>query len=280
MNVDGGDFQLKDGKRRLVAVQASEKLSVNYRLEAVDRGGHSSMPRPENPIYRVASAVSRVAAHEFPVELNEVTRAYFERMSALETGQTAADMKAIARTPPDAVALKRVSESPYLNALLRTTCVATRLEGGHADNALPQKARALVNCRLLPGRDPDEVRATLARVVNDEKVAVTGPISEWEKPHESVVAPPARLEPELIRAVEKVRTEMWPGVAVVPTMETGGTDGYYLRPAGIPTYGVSGIFIDIDDVRAHGKDERVGVDSFHEGVDFYYRLIKELSSGY
>ncbi|HSE63256.1 MAG TPA: M20/M25/M40 family metallo-hydrolase, partial [Thermoanaerobaculia bacterium] len=141
------------------------------------------------------------------------------------------------------------------------------------------KARALVNCRLLPGRDPDEVRATLARVVDDEKVAVTGPIREWEKPRESVVAPTARLEPELMRAVEKVRTAMWPPVAVVPTMETGGTDGYYLRPAGIPTYGVSGIFIDIDDVRAHGKDERVGVDSFHEGVEFYYRLIKELSSG-
>jgi acetylornithine deacetylase/succinyl-diaminopimelate desuccinylase-like protein len=279
VNVDGGDFQLKDGKRRLVAVQASEKLSVNYRLEAVDRGGHSSMPRPENPIYRVASAVSRVAAHEFPFELNEVTRTYFERMSEVESGQTAADMKAITRTPPDAASLKRISGSPYYNALLRTTCVATRLEGGHADNALPQKARALVNCRLLPGRDPDEIRAILARVVNDEKVAVTGPIREWEKPRERVVAPPARLEPELIRAVEKVRAEMWPGVAVVPTMETGGTDAYYLRPAGIPTFAVSGIFIDIDDVRAHGKDERVGVDSFHEGVDFYYRLIQELSAG-
>jgi acetylornithine deacetylase/succinyl-diaminopimelate desuccinylase-like protein len=141
VNVDGGDFQLKDGKRRLVAVQASEKLSVNYRLEAADRGGHSSLPRPENPIYRVAGAVSRVAAFEFPVELNEVTRTYFQRMSALETGQTAADMKAIARTPSDPAVLKRLSGSPYVNALVRTTCVATRLEAGHADNALPQKAR-------------------------------------------------------------------------------------------------------------------------------------------
>ena len=275
VNVDGGDFQLKDGKRRLVAVQASEKLSVMYRLEATDRGGHSSMPRPENPIYRIASAVSRVAAHGFPVELNEVTRAYFDRMSAVETGQTAADMKAVARTSADAAALKRLSESPYFNALVRTTCVATRLEAGHADNALPQKARALVNCRLLPGRDPDDVRETLARVVNDEKVVVTGPISDSEK---LLVAPPARLEPELMRAVESVRTEMWPGVPVVPTMETGGTDAYNLRPAGFPTFGVSGVFIDIDDVRAHGKDERVGVDSFHEGVDFYNRLMKNLSS--
>lgn len=279
VNVDGGDFQMKDGKRRLVAVQASEKLSVNFRLEATDRGGHSSMPRPENPIYRVAAALSRVAAFEFPVELSEVTRSYFERMSALEAGQTAADMKAIARTPPDPAALKRISESPYWNALVRTTCVSTRLEGGHADNALPQRARALVNCRVLPGRDPEDVRRTLERAVNDERVSVTGPITEWEKPRERVVAPPARLEPELMRVVESISGQMWPGVPVVPTMETGGTDGYYLRPRGIPTFGVSGVFLDMDDVRAHGKDERVSVAAFHEGVDFYYRLIKALSSG-
>jgi acetylornithine deacetylase/succinyl-diaminopimelate desuccinylase-like protein len=278
VNLDGGDFQLKDGRRRLVAVQASEKLSVNFRLEATDRGGHSSMPRPENPIYRVASAVSRVAAHEFAVELNEVTRTYFERMAALETGQTAADMRAIAGTPSDPAALKRLSKSPYFNALVRTTCVATRLEAGHADNALPQKARALVNCRVLPGRDPEDIRRSLERAVNDEKVVVTGPITEWEKPRERVVAPPARLEPELMRVVESVSGQMWPGVPVVPTMETGGTDGYYLRPAGIPTFGVSGVFLDMDDVRAHGKDERVAVASFHEGVDFYYRLIQALSS--
>jgi acetylornithine deacetylase/succinyl-diaminopimelate desuccinylase-like protein len=278
VNLDGGDFQLKDGKRRLVAVQASEKLSSNYRLEAADNGGHSSLPRPENPIYRVAGAVSRVAAFEFPVALNEVTRTYFQRMSALEAGQTAADMKAIARTPPDPAALKRLSGSPYFNALVRTTCVATRLEAGHADNALPQTARALVNCRLLPGQDPDDVRKTLTRVVSDEKVVVTGPISEWEKPRDRVVAPAARLEPELMGAVESVTAAMWPGVPIVPTMETGGTDGYYLRPAGIPTFGVSGVFLDMDDVRAHGKDERVAVASFHEGVDFHYRLMKALSS--
>jgi acetylornithine deacetylase/succinyl-diaminopimelate desuccinylase-like protein len=278
VNLDGGDFQLKDGRRRLVAVQASEKLSVNFRLEATDRGGHSSLPRRENPIYRLAAALSRVATFEFPVDLNEVTRSYFERMSALEAGPTADDMKALARTPPDPAALKHLSESPYGNALVRTTCVTTRLEGGHADNALPQRARALVNCRVLPGRDPEDVRRTLAHVVNDERVTVAGPITEWDKPRERVVAPPARLEPELMRMVESVGAEMWPGVPVVPTMETGGTDGYYLRPAGIPTFGVSGVFIDMDDVRAHGKDERVAVTSFHEGVDFYYRLIKRLSS--
>ena len=278
VNLDGGDFQLKNGKRRLVAVQASEKLSVSYRLEATDRGGHSSLPRAENPIYRVAAALSRVAALQFPLELNEVTRTYFERASNLETGQLRTDMRAIAATPPDSSALKRIEDSPYLNALARTTCVATRMEAGHADNALPQKARALVNCRLLPGTQPEDVRKTLERAVADEKVSVTGPITEWEKPRERGLAPPARLEPEVMRAVETVISKTWPGVPVVPTMETGGTDGYYLRPAGIPTFGVSGVFIDVDDVRAHGKDERVGVESFHEGVDFYNRLIKALSS--
>jgi acetylornithine deacetylase/succinyl-diaminopimelate desuccinylase-like protein len=219
-----------------------------------------------------------VAAFQFPLELNEVTRAYFERASGLETGPTRADMKAVAASPPDPAGVKRVQESPYLNALLRTTCVSTRMEAGHADNALPQKARALVNCRLLPGHDPEDVRKTLERVVADEQVSVTGPIMEWEKPRERGIAPPARLEPELMRAVEAVATKKWSGVPVVPTMETGGTDGYYLRPAGIPTFGVSGVFMDMDDVRAHGKDERVGVEEFHDGVDFHYRLIKELSS--
>jgi acetylornithine deacetylase/succinyl-diaminopimelate desuccinylase-like protein len=278
VNLDGGDFQLKDGKRRLVAVQASEKLPVNYRLEATDPGGHSSMPRPENPIYRVSAALGRVADFRFPLELNEVTRAYFERASDLETGQTRADMKAVAATPPDPAAVKRIEDSAYLNALLRTTCVATRMEAGHADNALPQKARALVNCRLLPGREPEDVRKTLERVVADGHVSVTGPITEWEKPRERGIAPSARLEPELMRAVESVTGKKWSGVPVVPTMETGGTDGYYLRPAGIPTFGVSGVFLDMDDVRAHGKDERVGVEPFHDGVDFHYRLVKELSS--
>ena len=268
VNLDGGDFQSKQGKRHLVAVQASEKLSVHFRLEATDRGGHSSLPRPENPIYRVAAALSRVAAYEFPVELNDVTRAYFERMSRLETGRTATDMKAITAASPDAAALKRLSESPYVNALLRTMCVATRLDGGHANNALPQRARALVNCRVLPGRDPEEIRRTL----------VVGPVVDWDRPGQSAIAPRARLEPELVHAVEKVGSEMWPGVPVIPTMETGGSDAYYLRPAGIPTFGVSGVFIDMDDVRAHGKDERVGVESFHEGVEFHYRLMKVLSS--
>jgi acetylornithine deacetylase/succinyl-diaminopimelate desuccinylase-like protein len=270
VNTDGGDFQLKQGRKRVAAVQASEKLSIHYRLESKDPGGHSSLPRPDNPIYRLAAALGRVAAYEFPVELSEVTRAFFDRMSTIETGPRAADMKAAARQPPDSQAFARLKASAYDNALLRTTCVATRLDGGHANNALPQVARAIVNCRLLPGHGPDEVLATLRRVVADDRVTVS-------VLNPSPPAPPSSLEPELMAAMEKVVPSMWPGVAVIPTMETGGTDGFHLRPAGIPTFGVSGVFIDVDDVRAHGKDERVLVESFHDGVEFYDRLVKALS---
>lgn len=270
INTDGGDFQLKDGKRRLVAVQASEKLSVNFLLETRDPGGHSSLPRRDNPIYRLSAALSRLAAYEFPAELSELTRAFFVRSASLEAEPLARDLKAVARTPPEPQALARLSQSPYHNALLRTTCVATRLDAGHANNALPQTARATVNCRLLPGHGPEEIRETLRTIAADDRISVT-----TENP--SPAAPRSSLEPELMVAVEKVTGSVWPGVAVVPTMETGGTDGFYLRPAGIPTFGVSGVFIDIDDVRAHGKDERVLVSSFHEGVEFYYRLVKALS---
>jgi acetylornithine deacetylase/succinyl-diaminopimelate desuccinylase-like protein len=272
VNSDGGDFQVKDGKKRVAAVQASEKLSVTYRLETKDPGGHSSLPRPDNPIYRLAAALQRIAAHEFPVELSEVTRAFFARMATIEGGALAADMKAVAAPTPSREAVARLETSAYHNALLRTTCVATRLEGGHAYNALPQLAWAAVNCRLLPGHGPDEVAATLRGLVAKERVEVT-------ILNPSLPAPPSALEPELMAAMDKVVPSLWPGVAVVPTMETGGTDGHYLRPAGIPTFGVSGVFIDMDDVRAHGKDERVLVESFHQGVEFYDRLVKALSSG-
>ncbi len=272
VNTDGGDFQLKDGKKRVAAVQASEKLSVNHLLETRDPGGHSSLPRPDNPIYRLARALQRIATYEFPVERSEVTRAFLERMATIETGTLAADMKAVAGQPADPQAIGRLKTSAYHNALLRTTCVATRLEAGHANNALPQLAWAAVNCRLLPGHAPDEVLATLRGLVADERVDIT-------ILNPSAPAPPSSLEPELMAAMERVVPSLWPGVAVVPTMETGGTDGFHLRPAGIPTFGVSGVFIDMDDVRAHGKDERVLVESFHQGVEFYDRLVKALSSG-
>jgi acetylornithine deacetylase/succinyl-diaminopimelate desuccinylase-like protein len=277
VNTDGGDFQRKDGRRRVAAMQASEKLSVHFRLEVADAGGHSSLPRRDNPIYSLAAALSRLSAHEFPAELNAVTRAFFERMAPIEGGPLGADMKAAAAVPPDAGAINRLSASPYYNALLRTTCVATRLDGGHADNALPQTARATVNCRLLPGHSPEEAQRALARILADPRIQVSR-VGGRAAADSDRVAPPSAMEPELLSAFERVSPTMWPGVPVVPTMETGGTDGHELRPAGIPTFGISGVFIDIDDVRAHGKDERVGIESFHEGVEFYYRLIKAISS--
>ena len=277
VNTDGGDFQTKDGRHRLAAMQASEKLSVHFQLEATDPGGHSSLPRPGNPISRLAAGLTRLAAFEFPAELNEVTGAFLTRMAAIEGGTLGADMKAATASPPDPQAIRRLAASPYYNALLRTTCVPTRVEGGHANNALPQTARATVNCRLLPGHAPEEAQRALAGIVADLRIQVSrvGGLAAAEN---DKVAPPSTIEPELLAAFEKVAPALWPGVPVVPTMETGGTDGYELRPAGIPTFGISGVFIDIDDVRAHGRDERVGVESFHEGVEFYYRLIKAIAS--
>jgi acetylornithine deacetylase/succinyl-diaminopimelate desuccinylase-like protein len=280
VNTDGGDFQIQNGKRRLTAIQASEKLSVHYLLEVKNRGGHSSLPRKDNAIYQLANALARLEKLAFPVGLNEVTRAFFERDAALESGQVAADMKAVAHEPPDPAAAGRLSASPYYNALLRTTCVATRLDAGHANNALPQTARAVVNCRILPGESPEQVRKTLAQVAGDPEIAVSYLGGEKAAAFYSAMKPipPSPLRPDLLAPMKRVTSSLWPGVPVVPTMETGGTDGSTLRAAGIPTYGISGVFIDIDDERAHGRDERVAVESFFDGVEFYYRLVRALSS--
>lgn len=268
---EGGGGQMKNGKPILNEVQASEKVFLSFRLEAKNRGGHSSLPTKDNAIYHLADGLSRLAKFDFPVQMSEVTRNFFERMSRLESGQLAADMKAVSRTPPDPAAVERLSQSAFFNAQMRTTCVATQLEGGHAENALPQTARATVNCRVLPGQPTDEVEHTLVRVLADDKITVT--VMAPPKP-----SPPSPLRPEIMRPIERITEEMWPGVPVVPAMSTGATDGLYLRNAGIPVYGVSGLFEDVGDVRAHGKDERIGVKQFFEGEEFLYRLIKALSS--
>src|SRR5262249_38346030 len=208
---------------------------------------------------------------QFPIRLNEVTTEYYKRMAALYSGQTAADMRAVGKNPSDRAAAERLSKSPMDNALLRTTCVATRLEGGHADNALPQMARAVVNCRILPGESPAEVKSTLVRVVADPKITVTA-IEDAES------SAPSSLKPDVAGAIERITLQMWPGVPVIPVMSTGATDGLYLRNAGIPTYGVSGFFEEVNDTRAHGRDERIGVKQFYEGKEFLYRLLKALSS--
>jgi acetylornithine deacetylase/succinyl-diaminopimelate desuccinylase-like protein len=270
INPDGGDPLIKDGKRIVRPVQASEKLFQSYYLTVTNKGGHSSMPTPDNAIARLASAIGRLWAFHFPVHLNETTRAYFERSAALMTGQESADMRAIAKNEHDSAAAGRLSKSPFYNAQLRTTCTPTMLEGGHAPNALPQMARALVNCRILPGEKPAEVQAILARVIADDSVKVT-PIDSG-KP-----GTPSPLLPAVMTPVEKVTQRLWPGVAVIPQMETGATDGWRLRDAGIPTYGLSGVPLDVDDVRAHGRDERIMVKEFYDGVEYMYQLVREVA---
>jgi acetylornithine deacetylase/succinyl-diaminopimelate desuccinylase-like protein len=225
----------------------------------------------DNAIYRLADGLSRISKYDFPAHVSEITSAYYLQMAKLYTGQVGDDMRALAKNPSDRSAIARLSKSPHDNALLRTTCVATRLEAGQADNALPQIARAIVNCRILPGESPVEVKSTLIRILADPKITVF----EIEK---AVESKPSPLKPEVFGAVERITAQMWPTVQVLPVMSTGATDGAYLRNAGIPTYGVSGFFVDIDDNRAHGRDERLGVKQFYEGREFLYRLVKALTS--
>ena len=271
LNSDAGGPQFRQGKYLTYSVQAAEKIYQSFRLEVKGPGGHSSLPSPDNPIYRLAAGLVRLSQFEFPVRLGEITRGYFQKMSAIETGQTAADMRAILKTPPDPDALKRLSASPVYNATLRTTAVATMLEGGHAENALPQMARATVNCRLLPDESPEEVEKTLRRVLADDQVSVT-PI---EQAHPSPASP---LTPEITRALEQAKEKVWPGLPILPIMETGATDGLFFRKLGTPTYGICGTAGDLDDVRAHGKDERVRVKDFYDGLEFEYQLIKAIAA--
>ncbi len=275
LNPDAGDFELDKGKKLLVGVQAAEKLYQDFDLKVTNPGGHSSLPGKENAIYELAEGLTRLEHYQFPFELSEVTREYFKREADIVGGSTGADMKAILKTPPDEAAVARLSESPFYNARMRTTCVATRLEGGHANNALPGMARANVNCRILPGHTPDEVQATLVKVLANPKISVSQITSSGSGLRSN---PLSTLQPNVMSAIEKVAAEMWPGVAVVPVLDAGASDGAISRAAGFPTYGVPGVFMDVDDDRSHGRDERIRVTSFYEGVDFYYRLIKSLST--
>lgn len=270
---EGGGGEMKTGRYQVLAIEASEKVYQDFHLEVKNVGGHSSLPVKDNAIYHLAAGLSRLSAYEFPVGLNEISRAYFERSAGVQTDpRIAAGMRAVAKPAPDPQAAARLSAaSPFYNSVLRTTCVATMLSGGHAPNALPQTAGANVNCRILPGAAPESVRDTLVRVLDDPKIAVT--FVGDAKP-----SAPSPLRPDVMGPVETITKEMFPGVVVVPVMETGATDSLYLRNAGIASYGIDGTFGDVDDVRAHGRDERVGVKQFHEGVEFQYRLIKALAS--
>ena len=268
---EGGGGQIKDGRRVANTVQASEKVFQSFRLEVRNPGGHSSLPVPENAIYRLAEGLVRFSHFRFPVRLNEVTRLFFERSAATVPEPEASDRRAVTRNPPDLAAAERLSAQAYLNARLRTTCVATLLEGGHAENALPQTARATINCRMLPDDKPEDVERAIVAALADDKISVT-PV-QAAKP-----SPASPLTARILEPIERVSSTMWPGVPVVPIMSTGATDSLYLRTAGIPVYGVDGIFENVDDVRAHGRDERMLATSFYEGQEFLYRLVKSLSS--
>jgi len=280
INLDAGEFEKEKGKRILAGIQASEKVYVDFQFESLNPGGHSSVPSSDNAIYHLAGALARLQSFSFPIRINYITRNYFERNATLASGQVASDMKAVAKEPPDPAAVQRLSESPYYNSLLHTTCVATMLSGGHAANALPQTARANVNCRIFPGEDPEDVRKTLEQVANDPKVKITAvpQVSPDGKAVPIVPVPPSPLLPEVTQAMEKALSATWPGVPLIATMSTGATDGKYTRIAGIPTYGISCMFFERNDSRAHGKDERIGIQDFYDGVDFNYKLIRELST--
>jgi acetylornithine deacetylase/succinyl-diaminopimelate desuccinylase-like protein len=269
---EGGGGVVKQDRRLSHTVQASEKTYLSFELLVTNSGGHSSLPRGDNAIGQLAFALTRVAGYTFPVRLNDVTRAFFERTAAIEAPPVAAAMRAIVKDPADAGANAVLSNLPEYNARLRTTCTPTRIEGGHADNALPQRARAIMNCRIVPGQTPAEVATTLQRVIADASIALR-PL--WDA---QMVAPSA-LSADVLGAIEAVTRELWPGVPVIPTMSTTATDAFYLRRAGIPVYGVNGIFDDVEDIRAHGGDERIRQDWFFDGLEFSYRLIKRLTGG-
>lgn len=269
---EGGGVGVRDGKPIWNSVQTSEKRYQSFWLEVRNKGGHSSQPRKDNAIYQLSEALARLAKFDFPLALNDTTRMYFQRMAQFEQGQVAADMKSILAEHPDPAAVARLSAQAPFNAQLRTTCVATRLEGGHADNALPQLVRAMVNCRILPDQSTDDVEQTLVKVLADDQIKIS-------RDDHDTVSPPSPLGPPLLGSIEKLTAKFWPGTTVLPLMSAGATDSRYLRNVGIPAYGHSGLAADIFDVRAHGRDERVSTQAFYQGNQYLYELVKLLSGG-
>jgi len=267
---EGGWGEESKGKKLSNDLQVSEKYVINYRFEVRNKGGHSSMPVHDNAIYHLAGALQRLGDFGFPLKTNEVTAAYFQQMAKIESGPIKDELAKAASGSQEGME-KVAAASPAWNSTLRTTCVATMLEGGHAINALPQLAAATVNCRVLPEDTPDYVLSTLQKVVGDDQVSVKQ-MGNFGK------APASPMRADVLKAVSEITARMWPGVPTVPIMVMGATDGRYLRAAGIPTYGIQGFFMDRDDIRFHGRDERLGVESFYEGQAFLYELVKQLSS--
>jgi acetylornithine deacetylase/succinyl-diaminopimelate desuccinylase-like protein len=271
VNLDGGGGNTKNGQRQFFEVGTSEKTYVTFTLETTSPGGHGSLPGPDNAIYRLAAGLGRLEAFKFPVMLTATTRASFDQLGALESGPTASDMHAVAKQPPDLAAAERLSQNVRLNAQLRTTCVATLISGGHAENALPQRAKATVQCRMLPGDSSDNVRTLLVATLADPAIRVT-----LDAP--PIVSPESPPTPRIMNKVAALAHLMWPHVPIIPTMATGFSDDRQTRNAGMVSYDISGVWQDVDENRAHGRDERIGVQAFDESVEFTYRLLKTMSS--
>jgi acetylornithine deacetylase/succinyl-diaminopimelate desuccinylase-like protein len=282
LNPDSGGVSTDHGKPLAVEFEATEKLYADYQVLATNPGGHSSLPKPDNAIYHVADALGALEKSPFPFELNTVTREYFGQMAKIETGQAAADLRAILSEPPDPAAIQRLSQDARYNSTMRTTCVATMLNAGHAPNALPQSAEANVNCRIFPGHSQEDIRLKLIQIFNDPKLTVryrtdAGELADHGSDRAAMVPPPLRAE--VIESLRKVAAKLWPGAPLIPIMETGASDSIYTMNAGIPSYGINGVAVDRDDLRMHGKDERVRIDSYYTGVEFYYQFLKALTTG-
>jgi acetylornithine deacetylase/succinyl-diaminopimelate desuccinylase-like protein len=270
INPDSGGGDIKNGKHLFMSMEAAEKVYASFRLEVTNAGGHSSRPSKDNAIYHLADGLSRLSKFDFPVHLFDVTRSQLERLAPFYGGQLGEDMKTIGADPGNAVALARLSAQPQYNALLRTTCVPTLLAGGHAENALPQLATATVNCRVLPVDNVDDIQARLNQVLADPQIKLT-PVKA------AIATPYTPIDPQVLSVISAVTTKHWPGLPVVPKLMLGASDGIHLIHAGIPTYGVSGIFSDEDDDRAHGRDERILTKSFDDAIDFMYDVVTGLA---
>jgi acetylornithine deacetylase/succinyl-diaminopimelate desuccinylase-like protein len=277
INPDAGGVELDHGRAVVADVEATEKVYSDFQITALNPGGHSSRPRPDNAIYELTTALNKLAAYTFPFELNEVTRTYFTNLAEQEGGQTAKDMRAILATPPDMAAAARLSDEPSFNSNFRTTCVATRLNAGVANNALAQTAQANVNCRIFPGHSPEEIRQQLIAIFGDAKLTVkyvsdAGEVSATA-PERKAMVPPAPIK-EVFEPLTRFTQALWPGTPVTPVMENGASDSIYFAQAGIPCYGYSAIALERDDDRAHGQDERLPVESYWKSLDFFYSFAK------
>lgn len=266
---EGAGGEIDDAGRPVtLQVQAGEKVYQDFTLETTNGGGHSSRPIKDNAIYHLAGGLSRISAWKSPISLNPVTRGYFEAQAKLRPA-FAADIHAVLKDTPDEAAAERLwAENPSWNSMLRTTCVATMVNAGHAPNALPQRAQANVNCRILPGVSVETVRGTLVKVLANSAISVK-PVGT-----PSPVSPPPALTDQIMNPIRTLSDRMWPGATIVATMATGATDGRFLNAAGTPTYGLSGMFHDKEGSRAHGLNERIRVKSLLDGRDFLHEIVK------